>query len=705
MFVNDQPLAGMAWLGAIFDLDNSEARHAREMADAGVSIFLAPWHFHQRQGMGPGWKGPGQYDFAVFDLWADRLASLRPDIWLLPRLSLDTPCWWADQHPDELTRYADAPDQIPVFRSHHRNPLQASMASTVWIDDVREVLGAFIKHVEGGPWAGRILGYMLDSGGTEEWVYWGVQAGLIPDYGSAALRYYRAWLRRKYGDESWIGAATIPTEPQRRRGTPGMLRDPAQDRAAIDYEMCLSDIVADNLLAWCTTVKELTQRTRLTGAFSSYLLWHTGLVNPACTNGHLGLRRLLEHPDIDFITGITSYDNRGPGQCGSFMLPVESVQHAGKLVFNEVDVRTHRTASHSSGRYASTGLIHLGPLKDAAESVDVLRREFAHHLIHGAAWWYFDMAGGWYSGPEITAEFQKQRQIAQEALAWDMTSVAQVAGFVSGAAPARHPLVRMHDLINHPSLLALQADRATEALYHAGVPIDWWMVDDLALPEMTRYKVLYFYNATCMTQAQVQALESLKCDDRVLIFVGYPGLSGDSALAPDAASNLVGMRLELDLHRQPARLKPRTYDHPLFGEVVSELALGSGAPISPRLLPRDPQATILAHWPDGEPAVAIRKHDRWTSIFLPVPLDNTEMFRAICRCAGCHIYNSNDDVVFANRSLLAVHFNRSIGTVELPRAMRVTDLFTGQTMPLRQHTLAIDAPGGTHLFRLDPPST
>ena len=92
-----------------------------------------------------------------------------------------------------------------------------------------------------------------------------------------------------------------------------MLRDPALDRLAIDYELCLSDIVANCLLSWCSVVKQATGRKRITGAFSSYLMWQSGLVNALPTNGHLGLRRLLDSPEIDFLTGITSYDNREAG--------------------------------------------------------------------------------------------------------------------------------------------------------------------------------------------------------------------------------------------------------------------------------------------------------------------------------------------------------------------------------------------------------
>ena len=555
--------------------------------------------------------------------------------------------------------------------------------------------------MENSAYADRVLGYMINTGGSEEWVYWGAQLGLIPDYSPPALRYFRNWLHAKYGPEPSIDNVEIPLEPARRQGLPGMLRDPARDRLAIDFELCLSDIVADNLLAWCSVIKQATSRKRLTGGFGSYLMWQTGLVNAAATNGHLGLRRLLESPDIDFISGITSYDNREAGGPGSFMLPVESLQRAGKFYFAESDIRTHLLGDSSGIRYTSSGLLGLRPTMDAAESVDVLRREFAHHVIHGAGWWYFDMTGGWFDCPEILAEFKKQAAIARAAAEWDMTSVADVACLVSGAAPARHPLQRMHDVNNYSKLLELQCDRATRELYRSGVVMDWLMTDDLDPAAMQRYKALFFYNATWLSKQQREAVESLKTGGRALIFVGYPRLADDDRLDVREASRLAGMKLKLDGRRASAKLAPRTYDDPALREIRSELVLGSGAVVSPRLLPDDDEATVLAYWPDGAPAAAVKRHKDFTSYYFPVSPNDPDLFRTMCRDAGCFVYSTNNDILYANRSLLALHFVDCIQPITLPKAHKVTNLFTGETILDHGVKFMPRGDGGTHLYRLE----
>ena len=688
IFVDGQPISGMSYYG------HGNQRIYNEIADIGVPIFFIS--------AGPEWIGPQKYDFSSFEERVKRLGEKVKDIWLIPRLNtIATPHWWADAHPDEITRYADAPDRPPEIFPDYRNPRQGSMASKKWIADVGQMIRALVDSIEAGPYASRVLGYMLNTGGSEEWVYWGAQLGMIPDYSPPAMRYFKDWLGKKYPHADWIEKVELPLEPARRRGEPSLLRDPIKDRVSIEFELCLSDIVADCLLAWCAVVKDATGGKRLAGAFSSYLMWQTGLVNSATTNGHLGLRRLLESPAIDFITGITSYDNRGPGGPGSFILPVESIQRAGKYFFNESDIRTHLLKDHSNVRWTANGLICLHPLQDEAESIDVLRREFCHHLIHGAGWWNFDMTGGWFDSPAILGEFKKHAKITSDALHWDMTSVAEVACFVSGVAPAYQPLKRMHDVNNHPALLDLQCDRATRELYRSGLPMDWWMTEDLVRKTMDEYKVLFFYNATWVSAAQRLRIKELQQGGRVMIFVGYPGLATDDGIDVGAASELVGMKFQLDEHRVSGELTPKTYDDPAFREVKTKWVLGSGAVIGPRLIPDDPQATVLAYWPDGRPGAAVKRGKDYTAYYFPVSPNQPDLFRTICQNAGCFAYSGNNDILFMNRSLLAIHVVDCIQPIRLPKPRNVTNLFTGEVIGKNTTQFMPRGGGATHLYRLD----
>jgi hypothetical protein len=707
ILVDGQPLPGAAFLGPVpYEWEKAITTSFEEVVMDGIRIVLVDAGVCT-------WDGPGKWNFSRYLGKLERVLHLEPEAWLVVRLYVNTPGWWGASHPEECVHYADRP----------KPELAASMGSQRWIADSSEFLSELVRAVEGWPVSKRILGYSLMCGHGGEWIHWGAGEGRVGDYSQPALTYYRNWLKRKYGNEAWIDKAQIPTEDELGRTLPAMLRDPQLDARAIDYDAAFSDMIADNLLALCRTVKQETAGKRLAGVFYGYLLWQSGLVNPVATNGHLALRRVLDSKEVDFLTSFPSYDVREHGSAGPILLPVESVQQAGKLVFNECDHRTHMCKSGYNTRFHAvrdqrdpadgpqlfSGMFNIVPGMESAQiSIDVLRRDFAHHLIRGAAWWWFDMCGGWFSGPEISAEFKKQSEIARQALDWDMSSCSEVAGIVSGESCAYHSMRRMFDCDPQASLVELHADMSTREMYKGGAPIDWLMPEDLHRPVMDQYKVLYFHNPTFLSDKQQKALAKLKSNGRTIIFVGYPGLVSDGRLDAEAASRTAGMRLKLVTTSAAARFAPRDYNVPCLQGAVSQTVMGTGAIIAPRLIVDDPEAEPILHWADGTPAAAMKRHADWTAYYFAVPPNNAYVFRAIFKAAGCHIYTpqTNRYVVYANRSLLATHTNHYDQTVVLPRPANVTDLFTGQVVTdggTRFNTARawVGWTGATRLYRVE----
>lgn len=703
IMIDGRPIPGIAYLGPIRGDEDKAPSSLKESVDAGIRIVLV--------GGGGDWKGPGRWDFSGYLDVLRRAAKLHPNLWLVARLDMGAPEWWMKANPDECARHADS--QGPEG--------MASMGSQKWIKDASEYLTAFVHAIESSPEGNRVIGYSLMCAHGGEWIYAGAGAGRLGDYSQPAVRYWRAWLQRKYGDQPWIAQAPIPTERERKRSLPGMIRDPQRDARTIDFDICFSEMGADNLLAWCRAIKRETGGRRLVGAFYGYIMWQTGLVNSTATNGHLALRHVLDSPDLDFLTAFPSYDVREAGSAAPLLLPIESIQAAGKLVFNECDDRTHLTGGDvpirfflqrdqrdpAHGPQLWSGMWNCWGVENKQIAVDVLRREYAQNLIRGASWWWFDMQGGWYSCPEIIKDFRQEQKIAEQAIDWDMSSSSQVAGVVSGESPAYHSLTRMFDVDPQPALVDLNADMSTREMYKAGTPIDWWMTDDLVRPEMKQYRAFYFHNATMLDARQRKALEELKADGRALIFVGYPGIVSGGKLDVESASRACGIRLKLSDTRGAARFSVRDYDLVCMRETPAAVVFGSGVIVSPRLIVDDPDAKVIANWPDGRPAAAMKKHDAWTAYYFPVPPNNAWMFRAIFRDAGCHIYTHNicRDIVYANKSLLAIHSNHYGQAVELPAPARVTDLFTGKVVLEKGDRINLGQAwqwtGGTHLFRVE----
>ena len=703
IMVDGRPIPGIAYLGPIRPAGDPAPSSLKESVDAGIGIVLVDG--------GGEWKGPGRWDFSAHLATLKRAAHLNPQVLFVARLGMGAPDWWLKANPDECARHADS----------HGPENMASMGSEKWIKDSSEYLTAWVRAIESSEVGNRVIGYSFMCGHGGEWVYQGAGEGCLGDYSQPAVQYYRKWLKRKYGDQPWIAEAQIPTERQRMRSQPAMLRDPELDARTIDYDQCFSEMGADNLLAWCRAVKQETGRRRIVGVFYGYLLWQTGLVNSTATNGHLALRRLLDSPDIDFVTSFNSYDVREPGAAAPLLLPIESIQAAGKLVFNEIDNRTHLAGDTppirffmqrdqrdpANGPQLWSGMWNCWAVENKQIAVDVLRRDYCQNLIRGASWWWFDMTGGWYSCPEILSDFKQETKIARQALNWDMASSSQVAGLVSGVSPAYHSLTRMFDVDPQPALVDLNADLSTREMYRAGTPIDWWMTDDLTRPELKRYRAFYFHNATVLSPGQRKGLENLKSDGRALIFVGYPGIVSGGKLDAAAASSVCGIRLKLSATRGAARFQVKDYNLACMREAVSMVTFGSGVIVSPRLIIDDPDAQVIAHWPDGEPAAAMKQHDGWTAYYFPVPPNNAWMFRAIFRKAGCHIYTHNicRDIVYANKSLLAIHSNHYGQPVTLPAPARATDLFTGKVVVENGDRINLGQAwhwtGGTHLFHVE----
>jgi hypothetical protein len=703
ILVDGQAIPGIAYLGPLPAPEEDSPTSLYDCVDAGVDIIFVDGGCH--------WAGPGEWDLTGYINKMQRIAAIAPKAWLVMRFWLNVPGWWLAQNPDECIRHFDglAPDR------------DASMGSQKWIADLSEFLKAVVVAAEHSPAGKRVLGYSLMCGHGGEWIYPGAGGGRLGDYSRPAVEYWRGWLRAKYGPQAWIDNAPIPTPDERGRSLPGLLRDPQLDQRVIDFDEAFSEMIADNILALARMIKGVTGGRRLVGVFYGYLLWQTGLVNALANNGHLAFRKLLESHEVDFFTSFPSYDVREPGSAAPILFPVESIQAAGKLVFDECDNRTHLTGGTvpirsqlmrdqrdpANGPQLWSGMWNICGMEDQGQALSVIRREYAHHLIRGCSWWWFDMAGHWYASPEIAAEFKKQVEISNKSLEWDMSSCSQVAGVASGISPASHSMTRMYDVDPQASLVELNADMSTREMYKAGAPIDWWMPEDLSRPEMAQYRAFYFHNATVLTDAHRKAVDALKRDGRALIFVGYPGLVAGGALDAKAASDTVGIRLKLVNTRAAARLPIKDYNLSCMKEALANLVLGGGVIVSPRLIVDDPDAQIIATWPDGEPAAAVKHYKDWTAYYFPVPPNNAYVFRGIFRDAGVHIYTHNTcrDIVYANKSLLAIHSNHYGQPVTLPRPARVTDLFTGHVIGEKIERIDLGRSwqwaGGTHLFRVE----
>src|SRR5262249_25970489 len=138
-----------------------------------------------------------------------------------------------------------------------------------------------------------------------------------------------------------LETAEVPSSVEQDTTTQGVFRDPNTARNVVDFYECYADAAASSLLHICHAVKEATHGEKLTGAFFGYLLdlaWNdaffvdgfgpqvTSEVSTLQRSGHLGLRKVLRSPDLDFLVSPYSYAFRGLGGDGLPMQPTESLR-------------------------------------------------------------------------------------------------------------------------------------------------------------------------------------------------------------------------------------------------------------------------------------------------------------------------------------------------------------------------------------------
>jgi beta-galactosidase len=485
------------------------------------------------------------------------------------------------------------------------------------------------------------------------------------DYSEPNRRAYAAFLRGEYKTEDALRQAwddpdatfarvTIPTRQECQSAEDGLFRRGGHGRRVADFERFHSEIIAETLGLMAAVAKRETGRKQICGGFYGYV---TDLfVTSRC--GHWALGRLLENPDIDFLTAPSSYGARelGTGYNG-FMTALESVRLHGKLWFDENDYRTFLTPENSG----------YGRTDTRDETIAVQERELAQVIGQGSGMWWFDMVSGWFDDPELMAAIARHNAIAGKALAWDRESVAEVAVVLDEAST---PFIHTRQNVGRALVTLQQVE-----LGHMGAPFDTILLSDLG--RARPYRLYIFSNAWNVTDERRAVIDRVvKTGGRTALWLYAPGYAG-------ADGGLERMRALTGL---TFRARPPT-GSPVTVETVA--ATDGGLPagiawsldeLNPVACVDDPQAVVLGRIREtGEPGLALRRFAEWNSLHAAAGPAPAVVLRALARQAGVHIYCERDASLYVNRSFLALH-SREAGsyTVRLPTPESRVDLLTGQ---------------------------
>jgi hypothetical protein len=541
---------------------------------------------------------------------------------------------------------------------------------------------------------------------------------LCGDYSEPMRRYFRDWLGRRYGGDvaalqaAWrhspsvtFETAVVPSAERQLEARLHTFRDPAAEQDVVDYFAALAERCGDAVIDLCRTVKEETGGKRLAGAFYGYLLdlaWNGGFFKERPDSdystyqrsGHLGLRKVLASPHVDFLVSPYSYGFRGMGGDSPSMLPAESVRLHGKLLLIEDDTRTHVDPQDPN----------YGQVKTFEDSRTILRRNLAHFLTHGeGAWWALwkvDAA----KEPRFGSLLREFREAGAMSMGLDRSSASEVAVLLDDES-------FFYETCRYDLDIPLVFQQRLWGLPRMGAPFDAYLLDDFLTGKLRPYKLYIFLNPFRLDAGRRAALaRELRRDGRTALWIYAPGYI-DAAPGLDHMEELTGIRFGSGEQPWGPLVHITDFDHAITRDVGQDIAWGTNNKLAPIFHVDDPDARVLGEvvYSQGNcrPGFAVKEFREWKSIYSAAPNLPAPVLRAVARWAGVHIYCDAGDVLYANRSLVGIHtLSGGERVIRLPRRVPgVVDMFSGKTLAGETTEIGVVLePRSTSLFSIAGPA-
>ena len=691
LYLDDQPVfADVQWVGYL-DPNGIETTQASIRAFAHSNV-----HIYTTDALSNEWCGPrpgasSDFDFATLGprlqtaIDADPQALFNLRIMFETRYLLDN--WWHKLYPQELEVLSDG------------SKPSASYASTVWQAHVKDLLRELIAYLRSAGLYDRVIGYQICVGTCGEWIKdWSSMSPASGDFSEPMQRQFRGWLRRRYGDDpaalqaAWADpqvtfeTAAVPSGEEQDHTTHYLFRDPRRERKTIDFYECYAETCADALIDFCRTVKDATQREKLTGAFYGYIMelaWNNCFftdnqgdlaaseVSTVQRSGHLGLHKVLRSPDIDFLVSPYGYAFRGLGGDCLPMQPTESVRLHGKLYLLEEDTLMHNNFDADK---------RMHPI---SRSIAIYQRNFAQVVTHGlGVTWLENYA--YQEDPRIVDEAHRwqtrYQQIGTWALQLDRKPSSEVAVFLDDES-------YLYEGNRNNIDLPLIWHQRVMTFNRFGAPHDVYLLNDLLEGRLPPYKLYIFLNTFHLNQRRRDALREIVCrDNQTALWFYAPGYinsdAAGSAVQTEHMTDLTGFHFGMGRSYWSAMMHLTEFNHPITRGLPQDMFWGTTRSLAPIFHIQDPEATVLGEVIYGlgrcKPGLGLKTFGNgsgagaWTSVYSATPTMPAAVLRGIARHAGVHLYSEEGDVLYATPHLLGVHtVSGGCRTFSLPRPVEV----------------------------------
>lgn len=676
MFLDDHPITGQMW-SSLCNHNVSDKYLKNVLNGSGYPITAIPFAVGENNltNLYPSsWLGPDEYNWNYIDTQARRVLKARPDMKLVLQLALDGAKWWNKESPAAANLEVDALYAGPKGVPDYLSPL--------WRSQMRELLRQLVAHVQSSDWGEAVIGYELFNGSSLDCNF------VVPHSNPRVIQDFRRMLKEKYQSDAalqhaWNDPKVTLDSPLLWRETfpPGLILEPAKHRWFMDTKELIGNQFRSVFSDVAAILKEATHRRALVGArtgdfFGNYG-WNVKWFNMEDTGW---LPPLLNDPDIDFLDVQEPYPGRHlGGGAGVPVLPPQALQHYGKAVFIQNDVRTHLSRPNAG----------YGRTPDLESTIQLQRRVFANALTYNMNPYLFQLAFS-YNQPELLAEYRKQEMIKREATTLDRSSVAETAIVFD---PKMRLYLGTDSKQNEPSRYFALFDFTKHVWQRGGAPFDMIFLDQIE--RLPPYRVYVFCHTWRYTPEQMRIIRrKVLTDGQCAVFLWADGvISDDGSFSAEAVGDLTGMNIQMS---------PETASwHMIGAKGVPGIAAGSEVGTLPQAnydacaagaadwefepsfrIQSGKRIVPLAHRADGSISAAMRREANHTVIYSASGNLTPPLFKLALESAGAFRYTDSSSLLMMNRSYLAFHADQDETiTLQLPAAERLKNLFTGEVHP------------------------
>ena len=623
------------------------------------------------------WPRGREFDSSSLDELAERHCRDYPGAYFMWDISIYPPPDWASAHPDEMAR-----DEQGHINREGRH-LNFSFASEKAYDDMEFMMRKVIAHMESSPYAGRIIGYRINSGHTVEWLGWDPsRQDTVLDFSPVAQKRFELFAKEHY---PWVTDYAVPMLSERREldANGEILWDQRKHARVIAYHDFYSSVMADGAIRMCRAAKKAVGGRKLIGTYFGYVM-SLNASGRGQMRAHFATKRLLDAHAVDFIISPQAYSHfsRQPGSQICDMKPFRTIQEHGIVSVIEDDTRTHNVWP-------------VGLCQTVTEkmTVNMLRRNMGVALCRCQPFYTYAITSGYeFDFPGFSSDAAALARAGDYAVSKGVRRNAQIAVVVSEEAIKSTPMcgrktaeefyvgaymqtytndgkANRHENLSGTMNATYPYDRFYCETARIGAGVDFLLAEDL-VDNLGDYRLYVFQSCTKLTPSLLKAASALRERDCTIVWTFAPGYTSDSENSTKNMRELAGMDFILckDVTDPGMRFED--------GTMIGGLAYPKGGkPLAPLFAAAHPDK-VLARYSNGAAGLAEVCTGRARTIFSGSYFLEASLMQRIAREAGVHIFGDTLDIYEANECFISFHArNAGKKTIRLPKKTSVVDVF------------------------------